>query len=201
MKLYFAPLACSLACRIAAYKANISLEYIQVDRIKKTLEDGTDYFDINPLGTVPFLVDDDGRSLTEMSAVLLKLSETWRNTNDKREETEIIRWLSFVGSELHKGLFMPFFDPLASDDVKEYTLAKGKTRLSFVNDALADREFLCGNLSVADLYLYVITVWEKATPISFDAYPKLREFRDRMKDIPEVKRAFAEEYTLYQNRS
>src|SRR5580692_2213664 len=50
MSLYFAPLACSLATRIALYEAGAHVEYIQVDTRSKRLRDGSDFYPISPLG-------------------------------------------------------------------------------------------------------------------------------------------------------
>ena len=63
MNLYFAPLACSLATRIAFYEAGRDIDYTQVDLKVKQLADGTDYLPINPMGQVPALRTDDGDDL------------------------------------------------------------------------------------------------------------------------------------------
>jgi glutathione S-transferase len=52
MQLYFSPLACSMASRIALYEANAPARFIEVDpKTKRTLE-GKDFFTINPLAEV-----------------------------------------------------------------------------------------------------------------------------------------------------
>ena len=48
MSLYFAPLACSLATRIALYEAGAHVEYIQVDTCSKRLRDGSDFYPVSP---------------------------------------------------------------------------------------------------------------------------------------------------------
>ena len=75
MDLYFAPLACSLATRIALYEAGADARYIQVDTHAKRLPDGGDYYAINPMGQVPVLRTDEGELLSENTAVLQYVAE------------------------------------------------------------------------------------------------------------------------------
>src|SRR4051812_23896535 len=75
MKLYFNPLACSLASRIALYEGGLAAELVEVDTRTKRTSDGTDYRTIHALGLVPALVLDDGRLLSENAAVLQYLAD------------------------------------------------------------------------------------------------------------------------------
>ena len=71
MDLYFSPLACSLATRIALYEAGADAGFIEVDpKTKRIMEDGSDYLTVYPLGLVPAIRLDDGAVLTENAAIL-----------------------------------------------------------------------------------------------------------------------------------
>src|ERR1700748_395202 len=71
MDLYFSPLACSLATRIALYEAGAPATYLEVDRqTKQVVKDGSDFRSVNPLGSVPTLRTEDGEVLTENAAIL-----------------------------------------------------------------------------------------------------------------------------------
>jgi len=65
MELYFAPLACSLATRIALYEAGAAATFTQVDTRAKRVADGSDFFAVNAMGQVPVLRGDGGETLTE----------------------------------------------------------------------------------------------------------------------------------------
>lgn len=70
MQLYFSPLACSMASRIALYEANAPARFIEVDpKTKRTLE-GEDFLAVTPLGLVPVIRTDEGELLTENAAIL-----------------------------------------------------------------------------------------------------------------------------------
>src|ERR1700687_676096 len=71
MDLYFSPLACSLATRIALYEAGADATYLEVDPKTKIVQnDGSNFREVNPLGLVPTLRTDDGIVLTENAAIL-----------------------------------------------------------------------------------------------------------------------------------
>ena len=71
MDLYFSPMACSLASRIALYEAGAAdVRFIEVDPKSKRTLDGADYREIYPLGLVPLLRLDDGSLLSENAAIL-----------------------------------------------------------------------------------------------------------------------------------
>ena len=55
MELYFSPLACSLATRIALYEAGAPATFTAVDLRARKTADGADFLAINPMGQVPVL--------------------------------------------------------------------------------------------------------------------------------------------------
>ena len=116
MDLYFAPLACSMATRIALYEAGADAHYIQRDRNKR-LPDGSDFCQVSPLGMVPTLRTDDGELLTENAAILQyvadRFPEAKLGTGPGMDRSRLHQWLCFIGTELHKGLFIPILDRTA----------------------------------------------------------------------------------------
>ena len=75
--LYFAPLACSMASRIALYEAGADADFTYVDTRAKAVEGGGDFFAVNPMGQVPVLVTQDGRTITENVAVLQYVADQY----------------------------------------------------------------------------------------------------------------------------
>ena len=69
MDLYFSPMACSLASRISLYEAGAKdVQFVEVDPKTKRTMAGTNYFEIYPLGLVPYLRLEDGSALSENAA-------------------------------------------------------------------------------------------------------------------------------------
>lgn len=192
MKLYFNPLACSLASRIAAYEAGLAVELIEVDTITKFLPDGSNYRKLHPLGLVPALVLDDGALLTENAAILQYIGPALSGF----ARSQLQQWLCFIGTELHKG-FVPLLDKKAPPEVKAYALGKLLPKLAYVEQHLARRATLLDQFSVADGYLFAVLNWTAVTSIKLADYPALAAFHARMLERPAVKRAFEEERQLY----
>src|SRR6476659_10164942 len=125
MDLYFSPLACSLATRIALYEAGAAANYLEVDpKTKIVQKDGSDFRKVNPLGLVPTLRTDDGTVLTANAAILQYVADRFPKagigTNSQIERSRLHQWLCFIGTELHKGLFVPLLDKRAAPEVKSY---------------------------------------------------------------------------------
>jgi glutathione S-transferase len=75
MKLYYSPGACSLSPHIVLHEAGLAYEPVLASTKTHKLQDGTDYYGINPLGYVPFLVLDDGDTLHEGPAIVQYLAD------------------------------------------------------------------------------------------------------------------------------
>ena len=194
MELYFSPLACSLATRIALYESGKPAKFVEVDpKTKRTLEDGADYLAVYPLGLVPVLRTDAGDLLTENAAILQYVGPA---PNENRERLH--QWLCFVGTELHKGVFAPVFDKKASPEVKAWALSKVGSRLDWLASHLEGREFLLDEFSVADAYLFTVLNWTLAVPqIDLKKWPALDAYVSRLRKRPSIARAFEEELPLY----
>jgi glutathione S-transferase len=201
MKIYFSPLACSLATRISLYEAGAEAALIEVDPKTKQTSDGADFRAVSPLGLVPALVTDGGELLTENAAILQFLTELYPRlqprANDALERARLRQWLSFIGAELHKALYVPLLDAKAPDAVKQYALQKMESRLSWVAQRLTGREFLLDGFSVADAYLFAVLNWSSVTPVPLAPYPSIVEYQARLRGRASVARAFAEERELY----
>jgi len=201
MDLYFSPMACSLASRIACYEAQAKLHYIEVDpKTKRTLE-GDNYLDVYALGLVPALRLDDGSLLTENAAILQYLAARFPEAalapQGRLERARLQQWLCFIGTELHKGMFIPLFDPKAPQGTKTHTLAKYGSRLDYLDHYLRGREFLLDRFSVADAYLCTILNWTVPTQVDLSPWPAIREYYRRISTRPSVAKAVSEEMALY----
>lgn len=194
--LYFSPLACSMATRIALYEAGIDVTYVEVDPRSKRLPDGSDYREVYSLGLVPALRLADGTLLTENIAVLMHAASLSAGSPDR---LELLRWLGFIATELHKGTFNPLFAAGTPEAVKAYALERGATRIAHLEEHLQERDFVVGDdFTVADAYLYTVLTWMQATPMSLADYPSASRYHRRLRERPSVARAFAEELERYQ---
>jgi glutathione S-transferase len=203
MDLYFSPLACSMATRIALYEAGAKANYLEVDPKTKVVQnDGSDFTKVNPLGLVPTLRTDDGLVLTENAAILQYVADRFPQAGitaaSNIERSRLHQWLCFIGTELHKSLFVPLLDKKAAPEVKSYALGKNLSRLDYLENYLQSREFLLDHFSVADAYLVTVINWTMATPpIELAKWPAVKTYYERLRARPSVAKAIAEEFELY----
>lgn len=206
MKLYYMPAACSLSPHIIANELGLDVELIKVDSKTHMTEKGENYFSINPLGYIPLLELDDGTTLKEGAVIIqyladLKPSKKMIPASGAIERYKLQEWLNFLSSEIHKG-FIPLLKPELSGKYGiETAKPKLEQRYSWINDELADKDYLMGEFSVADAYLFALTQWGKAewlvptynADINFDKFTHLRDWYLRMKSKSSVRKALLTE--------
>ncbi|NMO14374.1 glutathione S-transferase [Pyxidicoccus fallax] len=201
MQLYFLPLACSLATRISLYEAGAKATYIEVDSKTKRTHDGQDFLQVNPLGLVPTVRTDEGDILTENAAILQYVADSFPRAElaptDRKGRALLQQWLCFIGTELHKGLFMPLLDAKANEGARAYALEKGAARMDHLEKHLTGREFLLDRFSVADAYLVTVLNWTAVTPVELQKWPAISAYVARLWERPSVAKALAEERELY----
>jgi glutathione S-transferase len=203
MKLYFSPLACSLATRIALYEAGADATFEAVDGKTKLTASGRDFRQIHALGLVPVLQLPNGKLLTENAAILQYVARVHPHAalapapGDAEGTAELQQWLCFIGTELHKALFTPLLSDRAAPDAKAYALSLAESRLGYLSQHLSGRKYLLDQFTVADAYLVTILNWTLVTPVDLKPWPVLSEYQARLRDRPSVSRAFREELELY----
>jgi glutathione S-transferase len=203
MDVYFSPLACSLATRIALYEAGGKANFLEVDpKTKLVQNDGSDFRKVNPLGLVPTLRTDDGVVLTENAAILQYVADRFPQAGISAaagmERSRLHQWLCFIGTELHKGLFVPLLDKKAPQEIKTYILGRYLSRLDYLENYLNGREFLLDHFTVADAYLVTVINWTMATPpVELAKWPTVKAYYERLRKRPSIANAMAEELELY----
>jgi glutathione S-transferase len=202
MDLYFSPLSCSMATRIALYETGDVANFLEVDPKTKRLDDGSDYRAVYALGLVPALRTDDGQLLTENAAILQYVADRSPQAGlaptDPAGRTRLHQWLCFIGTELHKALFVPLLDKKLPAEMKAYVLDKNLSRLTYLDKYLTGREFLLDHFTIADAYLATILNWTQVIPaIEMSQYPALVAYLGRLRQRASVARALGEEALLW----
>src|SRR6187551_3020266 len=130
---------------------------------------------INPSGKVPALVDGDF-VLTESNAILAYLSECYGDfslsSRSHARRADILRWMFWESSHWQpvltrflaprvRQILFPTESTLRAET--EWQHAELVTLLSQLEAALAERPFLCGEMSIADFSIAGMTTYFQAT--------------------------------------
>jgi glutathione S-transferase len=201
MKLYYSPGACSLSPHIALHEAGLAFTPVLASTKSHKLQDGTDYYGINPLGYVPLLELDDGTRLREGPAIVQYIADqvpakNLAPANGTLQRYRLQEWLTFIGTELHKG-FSPLFNPATPEEYKTIVRNKLAERLKWVDGQLDGKQYLMGDqFTVADGYLFTVTNWAPAVGVDISPYAHLNAYRARVAARPAVQAAMKAEGLL-----
>jgi glutathione S-transferase len=201
MKLYYSPGACSLSPLIALHEAGLAFEPVLASTKTHKLQDGTDYYTINPKGYVPLLELDDGERLTEGPAIVQYIADQAPQSklappNGTLARYRLQEWLNFITTELHKQ-FSPLFNAAVPEEFKAMQRKKLRDRLAWVDGQLEGKSYLMGeDFSVADAYLYTVTNWAQPMNIDLAGLDRLAAYRERVAARPAVQQARRTEGTL-----
>ena len=198
MKLFYKPGACSLASHITLRESGKDFTLDGVDLMKKRLENGDDFFAVNPKGQVPALLLDDGTLLTEGVAIMQYLADSVPDRQllaptSSLSRYKTIEWLNYIATELHKG-FTPLFRPDTPEDFKPTVRALLEKKMQYVNDSLKDNQWICGSrFSIADAYLFTVLRWAYAVKLNMAGLSNIDAYMARMAERPAVAAALKAE--------
>lgn len=187
MKLYYTPGACSLADHIVLQWIGAPYEAV---RMTHASIKSPQYLAMNEGGTVPQLVDGNF-FLTENVAILGYLADLYPDAHligdgTPRARAEVMRWLGFLNSEVHPA-FKPIFvparflpDATAAGAIVEAARIRVREYLKRLDARLEGRDWLTGERSIADPYLYVMLRWAIRLEIGLYGFANLSRFAERM---------------------
>ncbi len=162
-----------------------------------------DFLAISPNNRIPAIVDHAPKgggapmSVFESGAILMYLAEKTGQflSADMRRRYDTIQWLFWqmgglgpmAGQNHHFNLYAPEKIPYAIERyVKETNRLYG-----VLNKRLADREFIAGDYSIADMASYPWIVPYKNQGQNIDDFPHLKRWLEAVAARPAVERAYA----------
>jgi glutathione S-transferase len=201
--LYYWPGYCSLATHVVLrwVGAEYSLNKVDYDaRQSEEYKRST-----NPSSTVPALILPGGFVLSQNSAILNYLADTYPEARLGGDGTalgraNVNRWLGYINSDVHK-VFSPLLHPErvpgnaeAQEATKEIARKALRRHFEILNDQLASNEWIAGDQrSIADPYLFVLVRWARAGKLDLGGFEHLLAHYQRLAADPAVVEAMAAE--------
>ena len=202
-KLYYMPGACPLVPHVALEWAKADYEAVNVSRDKLK---SSEFLAINPKGSVPVLQEGDW-ILTQNVAILDYINDVYPaaglfGSGDAKKHAKSRQWLAFVNADLHP-LFGLLFNPgKVADGEQEKKNVQAKAAENVLNlfkipnEALKNQDYLAGELTIADVYLYVILRWAKAMKLDLSEVPELEKLYQRVEANAGVQSAMKQQGIL-----
>ncbi|KGQ19462.1 Glutathione S-transferase [Lysobacter dokdonensis DS-58] len=197
MKLYYTPGTCALSDHIALEWIGQPFEAQLVTREERRQPE---YLAINPAGAVPALKLDDGTVLLQNVAILNYLADSFPEAKlggdgSPRSRALVNQWLSMVNADVHPP-FKAFFggaeyleDPKLIEKAQDQARKTLRPLYERIDAQLAGQDWVAGERSIVDPYLFVVVRWAKAMNVDLSGLDNLHAFHDRMRNDPGVKRA------------
>jgi GST-like protein len=185
-------------------KASIMLEEVElpynVHKIDITKGDQftPEFVAINPNSKIPAIVDQDtGITVFESGAILIYLARKTGKLlpTEEKAQFQVLSWLMMqmgsvgpmLGQLNHFKKFAPEKIPYAIERYEKETL-----RIYGVLDKqLAEREFLCGDYSIADIATYPWIAIHDMQGLTLDNHPNLKRWVETLEQRPAVERGMA----------
>ncbi len=199
IKLYSVPgtSATVISCALEELGADYSV--VQVER--RNRDNPSEFKKVNPLGRVG-AIDDDGVKVYETGAILLYLGDKFSDKKLAPElntpaRAEYYRWIVYLSNTFHPAYF-PFYmpghytkDSDAQEEVREVATKKLIDIFDFIESELSGKEYLCGQFTLADLYLHMLISpnWTVNLGEEIDKRPNMKALWERVENRPVVQKA------------
>lgn len=213
--LYFAPTP-------NGWKASIMLEECGLDYAPKLvrLSEGEQFSDnflkISPNAKIPAIVDyspapEWGKSpvsVFESAAILLYLADKTKlfapSASDLRARKELMEWMFWqVGNQGPMGGQLSHFRNYAPENNRDYGfkryLGEYDRNLAVLENRLESQDWILAEYSIADMLIFPWAFIAKPLGASLEAFPRVADWRARIKARPPVQRAI-ELFKSKQNR-
>lgn len=167
-----------------------------------------EYLKISPNNKMPAIVDHDPENATESisifesGAILLYLAEKAGQfiPKDLPGRADVLQWLFWqmgglgpmLGQNLHFGEYAPEKIPYA---IERYVKETGRL-FQVLNDRLADREYVAGEYSIADMASYPWVFKHPYLKLQLDDFPNLERWFNQVAARPATIRAYEKGATI-----
>lgn len=181
------------------YKISIALEELGLAYGVRTLDlakgeqKGADFLKLNPNGKVPALVD-DGFAVMESGAILVWLAERTGQLlpAEPRARSDALQWLMLqvggLGPMMGQANLFTHYWPEKLPAVQARYLGEVKRLFAILDARLADRDFLAGDYSIADIAHFCWVRTAGWTGVDIAPFPHLSAWIERIAARPAVQR-------------
>ena len=196
--LYYSQGACSVATQVVLRELGQEVKIIDVKQLDN-------FKAINPVGTVPVLVDGE-QTMTEGAAIMLHILNKHKSSlfpENESDRRQAIQNIMFANATMHPAYGRLFFigQNVSDEKVKQEVLNKAAESINdlwhVVENQLANKSFLGGdNPSAADIMLTVYSRWGAYFPVDIIFGEKTSAMLNAVQAMPSFKKTDQAERAL-----
>ena len=174
--------------------ANVKYELICLDKAER---DAEPFRRISPFGQIPALETPEGDTMFESLAITMYLLERFPDTGliahqGHPERMRCMQWLSLLSSSLYSANLRFYYPDRFGDEDSVKQKAQTDRRDIYTMVEAQSAPFLAGEkMSAADLYLYMLLMWDETLDDELAARPRMRQIVEKIGALPAVKDVMA----------
>ena len=201
MKLFYSPGACSIGIHVLLEEIGQPYQ-AELVNMAEGQQYGEDFVAVSPKSKVPALRRDDGSVLTEFGAIATWIARTNPGAKlipaDPDAEARMVEAMDYIVATVHMQGFTRIARPrnFSANEADE-TAVKARGReiyakgMAILDEALAGREWIAGEYSIADAALFYAARWCVRAGVELPG--NVAAHLTRMKERPAVQRTLAAE--------
>ncbi|AWI74768.1 glutathione S-transferase [Parazoarcus communis] len=202
MKFYMTPGSCTTGIHILLEELELVFEVDLVNLLAGD-QDTAAYRALNPKGTIPTLVRDDGTALTDFVAIAWWLARSWPKRgllpDDAEGQARVLEVMNHAVGTVHgQGFARIFTTDKFTPNPADHAAVKAQGReiveqgFAVMNDVLDGRDYAVGDcLTIADAALFYVEFWATRSDIALP--PSCLAHYTRMLTRRAVRQVLAEE--------
>lgn len=201
MKFYMTPGSCTTGIHILLEEIGLVFEAYLVNLMAGD-QHKEDYLKINPKGTIPTLVREDGTALTEFQSIAWWLAKTYPKRkllpDTLDDEVRVLEVMNYAVNTIHgQGFTRIFTSEKFTPNLADHNAvtAQGHEIVNkaflIINDFLAGRDYVVNHFTIADAALFYVEFW--ATRIEIALPENCQAHYQRLLKRPAVKQILMEE--------
>lgn len=201
LQFHMTPGSCSTGIHILLEELEMLFEVYIVNLLAGD-QDKPAYRALNPKGTIPMLVREDGRALTDFQAIAWWLARQKPKKGllpeDADGEARVLEIMDYAVGTLHgQGFARIFTTEKFAASAAEHEAVKARGReiviqgFDIVEELLAGQDYAAGRFSIADAALFYVEFWASRSDIPLP--PNCEAHYRRMLTRPAVRQVLAEE--------
>ena len=182
-------------------KISIALEEMGLPYTVHPINIGNDeqfapeFLKISPNNKIPAIVDrDTGQSVFESGAILIYLALKTGKFYPADNRTEILEWLMWqmgnFGPMLGRGHYFLKFNPGKAPFAEDWFKAEIARLYGVLDRRLADKEFMCGDYSIADMATFPWAARHEWHGIDLKDYPNVLRWYREIAARPAVQKGY-----------
>lgn len=195
------PGSCSTGIHILLEELELIFE-VELVNLLAGDQKSASFLALNPKGTIPLLVTDEGRPISEFQAIAYWLARRYPRANllggDLDAEVRVLETMDYVVGTLHMQGFARIFTteqftPRADDHDAVQQQGHGIVKRGFevIAAQLGERDYIADTFSIADAALFYTEFWADRLAIPLPA--PCAAHLQRMCSRPAVRQVLAEE--------